>query len=154
MKHLSIRVAWHDNGWNGTVCKEPTNNSYCLQLPRIYESKNNIEEEKIAGKSWADMTEDQLPPCKAEGAAFMSPYKWQRIFRHPYKFSKETPHSKLLDTPVEVSPYSTFSVPFNWMLGRSQQNLEEQYPSLPADDKAQRQGGKHQNKEYDQRGKA
>lgn len=136
MKHLSIRVAWHDNGWNGTVCNNPANNSFCLQLKRIYESKKAHEEEKMAGKSWADLTEDQLPPCKAEGAAFMSAQKWQRVFSHPYKFSKETPHSKLLDTPVEVQPYSTFAVPFNWMLARSQQNLTEQYPSLSADEKA------------------
>lgn len=28
-KHLSIRMAWHDNKWNGTICHNPTNNVYC-----------------------------------------------------------------------------------------------------------------------------
>jgi hypothetical protein len=23
MKHISLRLAWHDDGWNGHVCKKP-----------------------------------------------------------------------------------------------------------------------------------
>ena len=34
MKHIPIRVPWHDSGWNGTVCKEPCFNDSCLKLPR------------------------------------------------------------------------------------------------------------------------
>ena len=26
LRHLSIRVPWHDNGWNGTVCRVPKHN--------------------------------------------------------------------------------------------------------------------------------
>ena len=29
-KHMSIRLAWHDEGWNGHVCKTPCGNSYCI----------------------------------------------------------------------------------------------------------------------------
>ena len=29
-KHMSIRLAWHDEGWNGHVCKTPCGNSYCV----------------------------------------------------------------------------------------------------------------------------
>ena len=28
--HMSIRLAWHDNGWNGHICKKPGENSYCV----------------------------------------------------------------------------------------------------------------------------
>lgn len=136
MKHLSIRVAWHDNGWNGTVCNKPSDNSYCLQPPRIYESKKISEEENLAGRSWDSLSDEQLPPCKAEGAAFMNAQRWQRTFRHPYQFDPKLPHSKLLDTNVEVKPYSTFAVPFNWMLKKNQANLTEQYPSLSPDENA------------------
>lgn len=69
MKHLSIRVAWHDNKWNGTVCSRPNQNSYCLQLPRIYEAKKDNEP---AGAKWNELKPEQLPPCKSEGGAFMS----------------------------------------------------------------------------------
>ena len=23
LRHVSVRVPWHDNGWNGSVCKDP-----------------------------------------------------------------------------------------------------------------------------------
>lgn len=28
--HMSIRLAWHSDGWNGHVCKKPCENSYCI----------------------------------------------------------------------------------------------------------------------------
>lgn len=28
--HMSLRLAWHDNGWNGHICKKPSENSYCV----------------------------------------------------------------------------------------------------------------------------
>ena len=29
-KHLSLRLAWHDDGWNGCICKNPQKNTYCI----------------------------------------------------------------------------------------------------------------------------
>ncbi len=29
MKHISIRVPWHDSNWNGHVCKNPACNTFC-----------------------------------------------------------------------------------------------------------------------------
>ena len=40
IRHLSVRVPWHDNGWNGTVCDDPKNNVACLKLLRIAERKD------------------------------------------------------------------------------------------------------------------
>ena len=28
--HLTARLAWHDNGWNGTICERPECNTYCV----------------------------------------------------------------------------------------------------------------------------
>ena len=28
--HMSLRLAWHDNGWNGHICKKPDENVYCI----------------------------------------------------------------------------------------------------------------------------
>lgn len=28
--HMSLRLAWHDNGWNGHICQKPRENSYCV----------------------------------------------------------------------------------------------------------------------------
>ena len=35
VQHLTIRVPWHDNGWQGTFCKNPCGNTSCTILPRI-----------------------------------------------------------------------------------------------------------------------
>ncbi|MBK7431913.1 MAG: hypothetical protein IPI62_13570 [Bacteroidetes bacterium] len=28
--HITIRLAWHNNGWNGHICDEPEKNTYCI----------------------------------------------------------------------------------------------------------------------------
>jgi|GEM_PF-2889327 len=28
--HMSLRLAWHMDGWNGHICKDPTTNTYCV----------------------------------------------------------------------------------------------------------------------------
>lgn len=28
--HMSIRLAWHNEGWNGHICQKPCENSYCI----------------------------------------------------------------------------------------------------------------------------
>ncbi|NGP75146.1 AAA family ATPase [Balneolaceae bacterium YR4-1] len=126
MKHLSMRVAWHDSKWNGTVCNKPNINSYCLQLPRIYENKKDDEP---ANAEWKDLEPEQLPPCKAEGGAFMSPNIHRRGFTHPYQSFRDT-HKHLEYTIYEVPPYTTFAVPYWWMLEKNQDQISEEYPNL------------------------
>lgn len=28
--HITIRLAWHNNGWNGHICDKPERNTYCM----------------------------------------------------------------------------------------------------------------------------
>ena len=28
--HMSIRLAWHNEGWNGHICQKPCENTYCI----------------------------------------------------------------------------------------------------------------------------
>ena len=37
LKHISIRVPWHDTAWDGRVCAAPRLNGACLKLKRIAE---------------------------------------------------------------------------------------------------------------------
>jgi hypothetical protein len=30
VRHLTVRMAWHDSSWNGRICKDPAANSYCV----------------------------------------------------------------------------------------------------------------------------
>lgn len=41
LRHISIRVPWHDNGWDGTVCNQPELNCSCLRLSRISAHRGN-----------------------------------------------------------------------------------------------------------------
>jgi len=134
--HLSQRVAWHDSKWNGAVCKQPSQNAFCLNLPRIYGEKDDKADEALAGKHWAELHDKQLPPCKAEGGSFMSTRKYARQFNHPYNKprSKEIPHLALRPTTIEVPPYSCFAVPFWWMLRGNQSTIREWYPDIPHDE--------------------
>ena len=43
MKHISIRVPWHDSNWNGHVCKNPACNTFCKVLPRISMSRDTAD---------------------------------------------------------------------------------------------------------------
>jgi ATP-dependent exoDNAse (exonuclease V) alpha subunit len=132
MKHLSVRVAWHQNRWNGTNCSNPQENSYCLTLPRIYEEKQDDEEGCM--KWW--MEGAVLPPCKAESGAFMCDHEYKRVFSHVYRNRKDADHSHLEPTSIPVPPYSTFVVPFRWMLLKNQPDLDKTYPDLPRYSKA------------------
>jgi hypothetical protein len=51
MRHISIRVPWHDTGWNGQVCAAPHLNGACLKLRRIALYRNDAAEEAVAGHS-------------------------------------------------------------------------------------------------------
>lgn len=119
LKHLSVRVPWHDAGWNGTVCVDPSNNSACLKLKSIAEEKDEGREADLAGRHFSGLQPDQLPPCLGERVAFMSPrgVGWERT--HPYRHNNEKIYSHFKSTPLYLGPYSAAAMPFRWMLTES-----------------------------------
>lgn len=58
VQHLSIRVPWHDHGWDGTICQKPCGNTACLKLNGILESKNEKAEAEICGQCIAGHEDD------------------------------------------------------------------------------------------------
>ncbi len=136
MRHLTLRVAWHDRAWDGAVCHRPSNNAFCLALDRVRERRNDAYEDGVAGRHWADLDGNSQPPCRDEAAAFMTAREWTRVLRHPYQQIRETQetHGHLNPTAVKVPPYATFCVPFAWMTHRSQGEISERLPNrLPED---------------------
>ena len=55
MFHLNVRVAWHDNQWNGSVCRNPALNSFCVDLDRIRKERLEHKELTLAGKWFGDI---------------------------------------------------------------------------------------------------
>ncbi len=138
MFHLTARVAWHDSRWDGRVCQAPSCNSYCTSLDRVRLEKRD-DEDSLAGQPWNELQAREMPPCKAESGAFMNTMEWTRRFEHPYAEipkAQET-HGHLKPTLVRVPSFSTFAVPFGWMLRSEQEALDDRLPSpLPADEES------------------
>jgi hypothetical protein len=88
LRHISIRVPWHDDEWRGTVCVQPERNVSCLRLPRISEHRSNKNKtnqcEPVKGKPLKELDPKAWPCCVAERAMFMSPFEYTRIVTHPY----------------------------------------------------------------------
>ena len=137
MFHLTVRVAWHDSRWEGRVCKDPSSNCFCVALDRVREERDDDKEDASAGQLWKEISLAELPPCKAESGAFMSPHEWTREFVHPYSANPKAAetHGHLKPTLVKVPAYATFTVPFAWMLRSEQAGIDEKLPEpLPPDE--------------------
>src|SRR5437870_13453756 len=66
--HLSARLAWHMDGWNGSICQKPAANHYCIG-PHSYPG-DKIKEKRdlpwesrveVAGQPCSKL--DRIPPC-------------------------------------------------------------------------------------------
>lgn len=127
LRHISIRVPWHDTGWDGRVCRAPRLNGSCLHLRNIAEKRNDSAEEAVAGKSIQDLPEKDWPCCITERAGFMTPFECTRTVNHPYRRDEGGSHGHFAPTPLRNPPYSAAAVPFGWMLKESMGRLIEEY---------------------------
>lgn len=122
--HLSVRVPWHDSGWNGTVCKRPRENGSCMFLPRIQDGKNFEAEEKNAGIPIHTLEEHALPPCVGEKVTFMSAFDIFKPTNHPYADNQNNAafYGHYRPTALKYPAFSLSAVPYNWMLKDSKTN--------------------------------
>ncbi|MEG2146503.1 MAG: hypothetical protein RRY06_07730, partial [Lachnospiraceae bacterium] len=127
-QHISIRVPWHDNGWKGEVCKEPSCNNACLRLKNIYENKSDLIEDALSGECMEGI-EDKIP-CIGEGAAFMSQVELRRTTIHPYKTLNPQTHGHFLETEIVYPPYSLPARPYLWLMKENIENFSKIY-NLP-----------------------
>lgn len=131
VQHLTIRVPWHDSGWNGSFCQSCTANTSCTVLPRIATSRDDAFEMLHAGESFESLDRSQLPPCVDEHAAFMAKFPLSMQKKHPYAESAKTTHGHFADTPYTIRPYSAAGIPFRWMLREQVEgNKKWDVPSL------------------------
>jgi exodeoxyribonuclease V alpha subunit len=67
--HITARLAWHDDGWNGAVCREPERNTYCIGSKSypgdtIARGRNLALEKCQAGCGGKKLMESgYVPPC-------------------------------------------------------------------------------------------
>jgi hypothetical protein len=110
VKHISARVPWHDNKWNGTFCCNVLDNSFCRILTKI-DSEKNPENENDGEK----ISEENFPPCISEKGTFLSPFEYSRELKHAWtginKMFKDYGPAK-----YHHKPFSFNAVPFLWMM--------------------------------------
>ncbi len=127
LRHISIRVPWHDTAWDGRVCALPHLNGSCLKLKRIAEDKDDSAEKAIAGKPLNEIPQEQWPCCVDERMTFMAPFEFTKTKNHPYNRDAEGTHGHFAPTPLRHSPFSAAAIPFSWMLVDSMESLGEQF---------------------------
>ena len=126
LRHLSVRVPWHDAGWNGTVCNAPELNGACVKLPYIAAKKREEEEVRIAGEEIVSLSDDKRPSCIFESATFMAPVPMYHKKRHPLVDTNLMSYGHLEDTPQRHPAYSASVVPFRWMLRNEYEQIGKQ----------------------------
>jgi hypothetical protein len=116
LRHVSIRVPWHDAGWDGTVCRNPKGNAACLVLKEIRDTRDDDREEDLAGRSVDELEQiTQWPACMGERGSFMAPFEINRVIKHPYAATSED-HAHIKPVVFHQPPFSAATIPFRWML--------------------------------------
>ncbi len=116
LRHLSVRVPWHDAGWAGSVCIAPQLNGACAKLKRISEHKNEEQEKPNAGRSLEELPNEQWPCCVEERATFMAPFEMEQVKRHALAERNPKIYGHFQPTPQRYPAYSAGIVPFRWMM--------------------------------------
>jgi len=120
IRHLSVRVPWHDNYWNGSICKDPRNNASCMFLPRI-QTKDVDFEEANHSLPFNEIKERdkekklKIPPCIGEKVTFMSDFDVIKKVTHPYS-SFEPNYKHYKETNLKYPKKSLSVIPYRWML--------------------------------------
>ncbi|MDH5686344.1 MAG: ATP-dependent RecD-like DNA helicase [Candidatus Bathyarchaeota archaeon] len=127
--HLTLRMAWHDNKWDGSICQDPERNAYCvgsrsLLSERIARKRKLEMEIPNSGREIDDSFPDYLPPCYWSSAAF-SVKKHNIIHQHPFIQYEDT--KTITET---LDGYSMFSWPFRLSFNHSRKKKKAQgnYP--------------------------
>jgi exodeoxyribonuclease V alpha subunit len=107
MVHLSARLAWHDAGWNGCVCREPHLNAACIVQEQIRDARDDEKERQSAGIPVADLP-SWLPPCCRDIAAYSD---------RGFTFTHSDPLRREWMQPVqeEIPPYTCLPAPYRYM---------------------------------------
>ena len=115
IRHLSIRVPWHDRAWDGHICNAPLENNSCLALKTIAENRKDDFENEHANKAFGKLQPNSLPPCLRVSGSFLSPHS--HAFDSVMEYSTwSKDHEHILPQPVHVPAWGALVIPYRWML--------------------------------------
>ena len=133
LRHVSIRVPWHDSGWQGTVCQAPQLNGACAKLKRIAVHKKDELEIPVHGKRLDELPRGQWPCCIEERATFMSPFEMDQLKVHALVKKDPTHYGHFKPTEQRYPAYSAGLVPFAWMMRENMDHFRDLF-ELDIDD--------------------
>lgn len=124
-RHLTVRMAWHDNNWNGKVCCLPEENVYCV-------GNHSLLSERLARDRKLEFEKPETPIGKIPG--YLPPCYWTTNafsmidhdieYKHPFR---GIPANSMRDTLFASSVYTwPFRLSFNH--SRKKKKLEGEYP--------------------------
>ncbi len=132
IRHLSVRLPWHDTGWAGHVCQFPSKNNWCMVLKGIREERNDTAENGLAGRPWSELSEVELPACLKERGAALNAKRYTITSRHPFAQSSSSTHGHFDWNQFQVPRYSVQAVPFRWTRKEEAQQIANSL-ALPFD---------------------
>lgn len=124
-QHLSIRIPWKDNGYQGIVCSKPCYNTSCLRLKNIAKGKDDDFEDGLANK--AILGHENKIPCLSEGGCFMSDRTYKTTEIHPYYRPDSETHGHFRETELVYPPFSYPARPYGWMFYSEIETLKDKY---------------------------
>ncbi|WP_196806475.1 ATP-dependent DNA helicase [Methylobacter luteus] len=112
IKHLCLRTAWHDNRWNGNICKAPEQNDFCIgeysllseRIRRRREISVENQLDCIGCKADSPNLGEYQPPCFWSINVFG---EYNLKFHHDNPVAPDFPHIN-----QHLPPYSLISWPF------------------------------------------
>ena len=125
VRHLSVRVPWHDRTWDGRVCDSPVENSSCLALKFIAENRKDDVEQGFAGESFDKLQPKHQPPCVRVSASFLS--RHEQAFESVMDYSTSSKeHAHILPRTIHVPAWGALVIPYRWMLKESGFKIAEE----------------------------
>ncbi len=124
MRHVTVRMAWHDSGWNGRVCDDPGGNTYCtgshsLLSERLAREKSTGREK--AGEKLDSALPDYLPPCFWTSCAFATD-ETKTVHHHPFSYLRD---EKKVDGALPAN--SVYTWPFRLSITHNSYRRYGQY---------------------------
>jgi len=125
--HMTARMAWHDNNWNGCVCLSPEDNYYCVGTHSLLSDRlarnKKVEIENKHKDQRIDKIDDYLPPCFWTTNAFSS---------HTIHVRHDHPFGNLKEKSIKdaLPAFSVFTWPFRLSFNhdRAKRNMHGHYP--------------------------
>lgn len=109
--HLSARLTWHQDGWNGRICGLPLLNAACMVHEHVRDSRNDLIEQANRGQAIGEVRAKTgyLPPCQRDANAFGQE-------RFSIRHDDPLEGRKLPSVEEEIPPFSCCPTPYRWML--------------------------------------